>query len=567
MKTNKAVLLDVLFAAIWCIGCSQSPTPRPDAGSTDPSVGSAIVTPPLPARLRGIYGRPVPNLGSPAPAKPDTRTPAQLAAAACAGGRCTGAAIPKLMSASGQQPIIPPTWTVPNWYIDPANSIACASDTNSGTTATCTGGCSGSTCPSGIGPLLTYQELNVHRWLCQGNPVACPRLRQATTVTFGSSQSSNSDPVYFMPAIEAAAVVTLTGPALSALTTGTLASVTAKVRASNTFPFQAAFTSGAVGQFVSCTHGGTTGYGWLNTNVSGSIFTESQPLAAQTTFVSSGCISGGTEVDTCTTSDSYTIYNTMPSVNIVRVEPTFSDNNTSTFGNMLTILHLTLLDPGGAGNDSMYLGDHVAVLESSVQRQIIQTASQLNVDQNALCLANVDSLAGVTNIASDTLRPVPSSNIVGGIVGGPVAYFTSMVGWSFFDDVLLNGNQGPSSHNSYIGASQINQGLFIATNTLAFMGGTQINSPAIVYGGGTLDPIFGRVDYPSGAGAAVTTFPISGGLQLDNQTKGCVAITSASSAFATCNITVSPTTLDADLGATNGCMATGAGASFCNYGP
>lgn len=99
---------------------------------------------------------------------------------------------PKLQShaSSGPSPIIPASWTVPNWYIDPANSITCAGDNLTGTSATCVGGCVGSTCPSGNGPLLTMAQL-VNRW-----GTIAPTFIVPVTLWFLSDQSSPwTDPI------------------------------------------------------------------------------------------------------------------------------------------------------------------------------------------------------------------------------------------------------------------------------------------------------------------------------------------------------------------------------------
>ena len=47
----------------------------------------------------------------------------------------------------------------------------------------------------------------------------------------------------------------------------------------------------------------------------------------------------------------------------------------------------------------------------------------------------------------------------------------------------------------------------------------------------------------------------------------CLGVPSGGTPTFTCNITVSPTNLDANLGATSGCLFTEGGGAFCNYGP
>ena len=174
------IAISVVFLGVWLPACTPNVSTASDAGEIVDAGNQEVI----PITTPPVIIRP--------PAPPDPRTPQQIAQAAC-GTRCKGAMTKPLVAVSGSQPILPPSWTVPTWHINPANSIGCASDTNSGTSASCTGGCSGSVCTSGIGPLLTYQELNVHRLGCQGNPTLCPRWRQSTSIIYDSSQTNATD--------------------------------------------------------------------------------------------------------------------------------------------------------------------------------------------------------------------------------------------------------------------------------------------------------------------------------------------------------------------------------------
>ena len=78
---------------------------------------------------------------------------------------------------------------------------------------------------------------------------------------------------------------------------------------------------------------------------------------------------------------------------------------------------------------------------------------------------------------------------------------------------------------------------------------------------------YSRIKYTTGAGGAVATFVNTGGLQINGQTLSCLGVPSVGTPTFTCNITVSPTNLDANLGATSGCLFTEGGGAFCNYGP
>ena len=142
-----------------------------------------------------------------------------------AGGGWACPAVKRPLMATGQTPIIPPSWTVPNWYIDPQNTTTCASDSNSGTSATCGG--------AGIGPIVTYQELNVHRWGCQGDPSACPRLSPKHDAQLPQQADERGGLVFFDPSIELGGYAAVVCPLGSAqqIATGTLNVVTLKNRA------------------------------------------------------------------------------------------------------------------------------------------------------------------------------------------------------------------------------------------------------------------------------------------------------------------------------------------------
>ena len=148
---------------------------------------------------------------APPPAKPDPRTPAQLAAAACSGPggewRCTKVARPTVR-ALGTTPITPAGWTVPNWFVDPANASGNASD--------------GNACTTSGAPCLTLGELTYHRYGTQ-----TPVLPQATTVTLLSNDTA-ADPWVIIPSFSGGSL-TLQGSPTVSLTT-TIGVFTAAVR-------------------------------------------------------------------------------------------------------------------------------------------------------------------------------------------------------------------------------------------------------------------------------------------------------------------------------------------------
>jgi hypothetical protein len=263
---------------------------------------------------------------------------------------CQPTSAPHKFGAPGgtRPPITNPNWAVTAWFIDPANQTTCASDANNGTSATC--GAAG----SGIGPLLTVNELNYGRWGCIGNPTGCPILNQATTITALSTEPTTmgeADPFIFRPLIGKQALVTLQG-ALNATTqiaTGTMTLVSSKNRATNTNLVETLVAGSSKGDLiVNATHPSRA---IVRLQVAGNNYSIDQPMSG-TGFATNYPLP--VEVDTWA-SDSFTEYR-LAGLNIVAIEPTYNDPGTSASTpssfTPLVVTQLTFLNPP-AGNNSL----------------------------------------------------------------------------------------------------------------------------------------------------------------------------------------------------------------------
>ncbi|MFI5301159.1 MAG: hypothetical protein ACHREM_24000 [Polyangiales bacterium] len=460
--------------------------------------------------------------------------------------------------ASTSSPIIPASWTVPNWFIDPANSATCASNTNSGTAATCTGGCTGSTCPSGIGPLVSYQELSTHRW-----GTYSPRLRQTTTLTWLSSQTTSADAVYFSPLIENGSTVLLTGALGAGQQVGaacTLSAVTAKNRATPQLLTATGAGVGctfATGQLVrNNTH---TSYAWTWAAVAGNSWNFTQPIAPMlvptTTF-------SPAEVDTWTIGDSITIFNPVQAY-IVSLNPTNVDNGGTEAALYLT--HLATFTVNGAGAD-----DNLELGAGSI---IFEEAAMLRAVSGLWQEAAVSSAAFNTNFQNWLDVNVTWPNVYS-VIGGQVNAFFSQSGGMQFDGDVYLGQTGGGSF-----AFRVNGGLagcfYINAGTTLTMEGALVETTstynsnvAVVWGPGAID-LAGttRWQYPSGAGQGATLFKLTGGLQINSQTKGCIAQPGAGTIGACNTAAATGANLDTANGATVGCLVALGGGAFCNYGP
>jgi hypothetical protein len=252
-------------------------------------------------------------------------------------------------TATSSGSLVPPangSWTTPAWFISPQTG----SDTNAGTSA--------------LAPLKTYARLT-QLW-----GTTSPTLRQNTTITFLTSHTDNTDPVVFHPRIANSAVVIVQGAlgAAQTIATGVLANVTAKNRGTPQL-LQANLGALAVAGLllVNATRGSARC--WVYQNVTGNIWTLTQPLAPETIPAT---LTFPALVDTFANGDAFTLFKPVQ-VNLVDVSSTLIDYD-GAFNNVLYLSDLTIFDPQGASNDNCYRGAHVWMLECGTQRSIYRTS-------------------------------------------------------------------------------------------------------------------------------------------------------------------------------------------------
>lgn len=459
----------------------------------------------------------------------------------------------QLVGSTSSTPIIPPSWSVANWYIDPANVTGCASDSGSGTSATCS---------AGNGPLLTFQELNVHRWGCIGNGSACPRISRSVTITFLSSQAPDTDPIYIFSAVELGAKLTIQGVlnATTQVATGTLNVVTAKNRNTpqllNT-TFNTTTGAFAVGQLlVNTMHASRA---WIYTAGAGSSFNISQPLTASTVPPTLY----PTEV-TWLNNDTVTAY-LPPQINLGAVRTVVEKYDTN-FNNQTTIYQLRIIDSAGTHFDATTVDDHVNFAETYSDRKVVlQDGAQ---DEVASVFQN-NFIKGIVGGVPLGIRS-GSPFILGGVTGGNGAadeLSNRFAGATIDLDAILTGETD-------VGTALWGTAYIESTYTInAYQesnftdepngGGTQI-----LWGPGSLNAVStSRIFYPAGATGGAATFKLTGGLTLNGQTKGCIAQPGAATIGACNTAAATGANLDTANGSTTGCLVALGGASFCNYGP
>lgn len=449
-------------------------------------------------------------------------TPAQVAACSTfdGGWRCPKIAKPVLFGVS-TSPIIPTSWTVVAWFVDPSNLSGTASDAND--------------CITSTTPCLTWHEINDHRWGCIGSPAACPRLQQNTTITFWSSHTTNADPVYLLPAIEKGAVVIIKGNlgASQQTQTGSLASIVAKNRATGQLLNATIGGGGIAGQLI--VNSTVAGRAFLYKSLGANAWSLTQPLAPITLPTATN---NPAEVVWANT-NTFTVYNPV-AVNLVRFTPTFTDYNGG-FSNVGYIYQLTIFDPAGAGSDNVYIGDHVSMFESTTQREITTTFTASDFAEAVVNVYNIGGL--LTGKTTGGFYDVFAGAVPTGLVITPTGQ----------SQIALDGD-------IILGSSLVSSGLFgfvfVDTGvTINIQGNARFVTIGGGYAGhqlwgsGTALNVQGssRLSY---TGTATAEFTLTGALQLNGGTTGHSVNTSANVDVICGGITVNVANLDAASGAT-----------------
>jgi hypothetical protein len=251
--------------------------------------------------------------------------------------------------------VTPLSWTVPNWYIDPANGTGCASNGNSCTSATCAG--------PGIGPCVTAQEIIAQRW---GTP--SPILAQTTTFNALSGETVGQEEIVVSPTMVQATTFGVIGT-LALVATFNLGTVTAKNRATPQLLESTGFTAAglAVGQIVINPAEGSSRA--IVENLSGGTATLSQPLAPLT-IANAGFAPQPAENDAWASGQSVNVYS-MPTLNLQVVNPQGGDNNLASTTGAAWIQYVSVPDWSGTDGDSnVQIGGPSAIYTSIVDSAI-----------------------------------------------------------------------------------------------------------------------------------------------------------------------------------------------------
>ena len=253
----------LLVLALQCEAC------RPEPMEVSSDAGSQTTPTPVVSKPHELLTRTVPHL---TPSPPDPRTDVEIGIAACTASdsswRCAMAK-PKVFAATGAPPLTPVSWTVPTWYVDPANTSRRASDSNS--------------CSTSAAPCLTSSQI-LSRW---GTP--SPTLPQATTFV---QMSSDTAPFPSAWALSPQSIYSMVFEGqLSMMRIGTVGTYTALNRTAGTKGTLTLSGVGAdagsfwtpyVGTFIEDTTSGA--YFWIDADLGGGVATITTPLEATDPF-------------------------------------------------------------------------------------------------------------------------------------------------------------------------------------------------------------------------------------------------------------------------------------------
>ena len=398
----------------------------------------------------------------------------------------------------------PASWSVGAWWIDRSNSTTCASDTAcNGQSATCAG--------SGACPFRTFNHLLNQVWQCFGNPAACPRLRQNTTITFlgpGESGGTNTDPLYARWTSENGAQVTVTGTA-TVVQSGTFTASTAKnVTTGQLLNVTLASGTGAAVGALLVNSTRSNSHATLAQLVSGNNWVVTQPQSTPTIPPSQN----PTENNAWTTGDSYTL-STLTNVNVVTVDTPTIDIN-GAFTSVTTFETMNIYDPAGAGSDNIVI-DPTFV-----------TFQDVNFQRTLVVRAPIESSVGVTSYINSlilgghfaAIGAAPAYWFGGGIVGS-AAYQETFPSVQFINDIILN--PGGTSFVAVEGfVSALSSAYIGSSKSLIYYGGT-VSFPAHasnIWGPGIFSGFYNaRISIPTASdGGAALAFLNEGGLQLNS---------------------------------------------------
>jgi len=351
-----------------------------------------------------------------------------------------------------------------------------------------------------------------------------PRLEQDTAITWLSNQLSTGDPIILTPIMESAtpqgsttgAILTISGvlgPAQQ-VGAGAMTGVISKDRTTGqllTANLGSAFPQGTL---IENTTPGKASYAWVYTNVAGTTYTLSQPLAPVTPPADFSTV---TPVDTWATGDSFVAYAPVQ-VNVIKLEPLIAEASAApTFLTQLQVINIHIFSVNGVGSSSTFIYNQVTLTQCLVDAYYINNI--VNDIRNTGSI-NVCAIGGgASGNASDLF-----SFWLGGIA---FSFDTAAFAFDFdaildcsFGTILRSAFTDPIVTENAMGRFWIT-GKAIFNGTWDFTAGAFSQPPAcVIWGPGTVEcqGANTRVFIPTTPGSAEAVFLNTGGIHLDDQT-------------------------------------------------
>lgn len=481
-----------------------------------------------------------------------------------AGGALTGAfPNPGVGADSGAGPVLvgaypPSSWATTDWYIDPQNVSTCASDANTGTSATCGAG--------NIGPLLTWKQVQVVRLGLFGQ--ACATFSNNVNFHFVSSDlASNADLVSLCAYIKNGAAVVIRADSFGTLlATSTLSSFVARVAATNT-PWSYNVASGTSilygSLMVNTTQANTLS--WPQATPS-SATPVAGPWNASPPMVQLALPTAGNGVGHPSVRNNWANGNAVQlyspiSIAIGNIHATTIDNNTPP----MVLYHLNLGAGTASGGYPAHVGGDLDIIECGAAGDAADyiwdttTAAHLqsglfNVEMYDLYMPG-SGLAGNSNI--NQFRLYGGTLVTGNLFGGVSS--------------VIDGDNYLSASINLIGPWTIGS-VYLASGTVLSLYGSdtianQDYGVGHIYGPGILNTV-GRLSNTTGS-TFTTVLPVSsgGGLQINSQTVACNG--GPANLTTACNLAITNTNLDATFGVTGfgGNAQVPGGGAISNFGP
>ena len=429
-------------------------------------------------------------------------------------GGCRGSAPTAHVGAfSGPQS----SWLALNWYVDPQNMTGCASDANSGQSATC---------GPGVGPFVTKAQI-AQRW-----GTWSPILNAINVlITYLSSDVTANDPGLFTPDLVNGATLTHFAPLPTPSFTGTLLAVTAKSRTGNqALASTFTTTTGVIAAnmlLVNTTRSNSRAH--VSRLVAGVTWQISQP---QLPYAGGQAGPANTEVDTWANGDAIVGY-VLTSVNLAVMGGRAIDNNPA-FGPSHIVWQLNVSDPA-ALFDLLEVSGLCAPL-------FVEGVSTRTLNFRGNTEPVLGSFSNWNSQAAQSFALSSGISYAAGVLGGGIALIADRL--ILTNDVII----GPGIGTTLTECSVASPGLYTESR-LVFEGDTLLGVGSIIYGSGTVWSRVGCVRYS--ATTAVATFPTSGGISCSAGAGAGLAYSNVTVAGVTTvhQLALTPTALDAAAGA------------------